>query len=103
MKRVRSVNRIEAREAEKKLTPAIKAISSHVNNTTEIASVFKGYKLPAGEVEDKRGRKWQYQIHAVVSKGDFIKRDEVQPIIAKGAILFRLRIFLKALIDSVFN
>lgn len=89
---------VQAREAEKLLIPAIKQISGQLHTTGEIPNEFEGYKLPAGTVTDRMGRKWQLQVHAVVAKSSFIK-NEVVPMIKKGAILVRLRIFLKYLVD----
>lgn len=95
----RSIPRTQAREAEKKLMPAIKAISTSVHKTGPIPNDFKGYKVPAGELTDNLGRKWQYQITAVCAKSDFIKRDEVVPMFDGWNLLVRVKAFLKYLID----
>ena len=71
--RTRSIPRTQAREAEKKIVPAIKAISSSVHNTRIFPDNFKGYKLPAGDFV-ANGKKWQYQIIATCAKSDFVKK-----------------------------
>lgn len=96
----RSIPRTQAREAEKKLMPAIKAISTSVHKTGPIPNNFKGYKVPAGELTDNLGRKWQYQITALCAKSDFIKKDEVVPVFAGWNLLVRAKAFLKYMIDS---
>lgn len=90
---------VQAREIESKFQPALKVLSSQMHSTGEVPPDFQGYKIPAGTVQDRMGRTWQIQAHAVVQKKSFIKKNEVVPIIRKGAILVRFRIFLKYLID----
>lgn len=94
-----SATRLYARSAEKKLNPAIKAISTYIRNTGQVTEDFRGYKLPAGSVKDNSGRNWQLQIYAVCQKSDFIKKDEIKPIINKWAIGLKLRVMAKYLID----
>jgi len=81
------------------MVPAIKALSEHVHKTTQVTSVFKGYKIPAGTFTDRQGRKWQYQVSAVVAKSEFMKKDEVLPLVSKWAIGLKIRVFIKYLID----
>lgn len=95
----KSIPRTQAREAERKLMPAIKAISTSIHKTGPIPNNFKGYKVPAGELTDNLGRKWQYQITAVCAKSDFIRRDGVVPIFSGWNLLVRAKAFLKYLID----
>lgn len=94
-----STTRLYAREAERKLNPAIKAISTYIHNTGEVTDDFRGYRLPAGGLKDNRGRNWQLQIYAVCQKSDFIKKDEIKPIIKKWAIGLKLRVMAKYLVD----
>lgn len=95
----RSIPRTQAREVEKKLMPAIKAVSSSVHKTGPIPNNFKGYKVPAGELSDNLGRKWQYQITAVCAKSDFIKRDEVVPMFRGWNFIVKIKAFAKYAID----
>lgn len=95
----RSRPRTQAREAEKKILPAIKAVSNALHNTNIIPDNFGGYKATAGDVIDNSGRKWQLQIVAVCAKSDFIKRDEVTPIIKGITLWIKAKAFLKHLID----
>lgn len=95
----RSLPRTQAREAEKKLMPSIKAISTSVHKTGPIPDNFKGYKANAGELTDNLGRKWQYQITAVCAKSDFIKKDEVVPMFKGSTIILKAKAFIKHLID----
>jgi hypothetical protein len=97
----RSIPRTKAREAEKKLMPAIKAISTSVHKTGIVPDKFLGYKVPAGELTDKLGRKWQYQIIAVVAKSEFIKRDEVVPMLKGWAWMIKAKALIKYVIDQV--
>lgn len=94
-----STTRLNAREAERKLNPAIKAISTYIHNTGDVTDDFRGYRLPAGGLKDNRGRNWQLQIYAVCQKSDFIKKDEIKPIIKKWAIGLKLRVMAKWIID----
>ena len=100
-----SVNRLHQRELEKKVIPAIKLLSKYMYNTSPEAprKDFHGYKVPAGMFTDVHGISWQVQIHAVCTKDKFIKKNEIKPIIRKGAIMFRLRLFAKVLIDKLFD
>lgn len=98
MPQTRSMTRTQAREAERKILPAIKAISSSVHNTGVFPDNFKGYKLPAGDFV-ANGRKWQYQITAVCAKSDFIKKDEVVPMFKGWNLGLRLKALAKYLID----
>lgn len=95
----RSRPRTQAREAEKKILPTVKAISKALHNTNIIPDNFGGYKAPAGDVTDHLGRKWQLQIVAVCAKSDFVKRDEVTPIIKGWSFIIKTKAFLKYLID----
>jgi len=94
-----SVTRLYARETERKLNPAIKAISTYIRNTGQVTDDFRGYKLPAGSLTDNTGRTWQLQVYAVCQKTDFIKKDEIKPIINKWAIGLKLRVLSKWIID----
>lgn len=95
----KSLPRTQAREAERKLMPAIKAISTSVHKTGPIPNNFKGYKANAGELTDNMGRKWQYQITAVCAKSDFIKKDEVIPMFKGWTLILKAKAFIKHLID----
>lgn len=94
-----SVTRLYARETERKLNPAIKAISTYIRNTGDVTDDFRGYKVPAGGLKDNRGRNWQLQVYAVCQKTDFIKKDEIKPIISKWAIGLKLRVMAKYIVD----
>ena len=98
-----SPTRLYARETEKKLNPAIKAISTYIRNTGQVTDDFIGYKLPAGSVKDNSGRTWQLQIYAVCQKSDFIKKDEIKPIISKWALGLKLRAISKWVIDWAYK
>jgi hypothetical protein len=97
----RSIPRTQAREAEKKLMPAIKAISSNVHKTGPIPDKFLGYKVPAGELTDNYGRKWQYQITAVCAKSEFIKKDEVNPMFSGSIFIVKAKALIKHVIDQI--
>ena len=98
MPQTRSITRTQAREAERKIFPAIKAISSSVANTRIIPDNFKGYKLPAGDFMSN-GRKWQYQVIATCTKSEFIKKDEVVPMFKGWTLWLKLKAFAKYMID----
>jgi hypothetical protein len=98
-----SVTRLYARETERKLNPAIKAISTYIRNTGQVTDDFRGYKLPAGSLTDNSGRTWQLQVYAVCQKQDFIKKDEIKPIISKWAIGVRLKAISKYVVDWAFK
>lgn len=100
----KSLTRLQYREVEKKVTPAIKILSSYMHNTAPDAPKedFFGYKIPAGTFVDGHGIKWQVQVHAVCAKPSFIKDNEIKPIIRKWAVVFKLRLFAKVLIDKIF-
>lgn len=93
----------QAREVEKKFTPAIKAIANNVSSTGKVPANFTGYKVPAGTFTDNMGRTWQVQAYAVLTKKDFIKNNEVVPILSKGAMMVRFRMFLKYIVDWANN
>ena len=95
----RSIPRTQAREVERKLMPAIKEISTSVHKTGPIPDNFKGYKVPAGELIDSMGRKWQYQITAVCAKSEFIKKDEVIPMFKGWDFLLKVKAWIKYVID----
>lgn len=94
----RSITRTEARDMEAKIKPAIKALSMSVMKTGRIPDNFVGYKVPAGDF-DTNGIKCQLQVWAVYSKSHRIKKNEVVPIIRKGAILFKFRLWIKHIVD----
>lgn len=95
----KSLKRTQYREMESKFTPAIKALSSHMHNTGKIPAAFLGYKIPAGTFTDASGVEWQIQAWAVCSQKHKIRRNEVVPMIRKGAIGLRLKILLKYIVD----
>lgn len=101
----RSITRLQARELEGKVVPSIKLLSRYMHNTAPDApkNDFFGYQVPAGEFVDGHGIKWQVQVSAVCAKSKFIKTNEIKPIIRKGAIMFKLRLFTKVLIDKIFG
>lgn len=96
--KTRSIPRTQAREAEKKLMPAIKALSQSIANTRIIPDKFTGYKATAGEVYIN-GRKWQYQVSAVCAKTEFIKNDEITPMLKGWTLGLKLKALVKYLID----
>jgi hypothetical protein len=100
-----SINRLQARDAEKKILPAIKMLSKYMHNTTSDVPLknFHGYELCAGHFMDHSGRKVQLQIRAIYSKGKYVKEGEIHPIIRKWALFFKLRLFVKAFIDKIFT
>ena len=100
-----SINRLHARELEKKVVPAIKVMSKHmftVNPETP-EQHFHGHKIPCGDFVDHYGVKVQLQLHAVRVKSQFIRENEIQPIFNKWSILFKLRLRIKAFIDNLFK
>jgi len=101
----KSRTRLQDRAVEKKVIPAIKLLSQYMHNTAPDAPKkdFHGYKVPAGTFTDGHGVGWQVQVVAVCSKKEFIKNNEVNPIIRKGAWLFKLRLFTKVFIDKIFG
>lgn len=101
----KSINRLQAREAQNKIMPAIKLLSKYMHNTSPDAPKkdFHGYRVPAGMFTDAHGIQWQLQVHAVCTKSNFIKENEIKPIIRKWAILFKLRLFAKVFIDKIFD
>lgn len=105
MKKRPSITRLHTRELEKKLIPSIKLLSQYMFNTSPDAPKkdFFGYKLNSGTFTDSHGIAWQAQIHTYCTKNMFIKENNIIPIIRKGAILFRLRVFAKAFIDKIFD
>lgn len=100
-----SISRIQARQVEKKVVPAIKLLSSYMFNTAPDTPLkdFHGYVVPAGEFTDASGRKWQIQCRAVCTKAEYTRDDQITPIIRKGAWLFKLRLFSKTVIDKIFK
>lgn len=99
MKRPKSVNRLQAREASQKILPAVKILSSYMHNVNPKtpSDIFHGYEVSAGEFEDKYGVKCQLQIRAIRLKSGFIKEGNVKPIVNKWAIMFKIRVFLMGL------
>ena len=99
----RSITRVQARELEQKIIPSIKLLSRYMHNTSPDAPVkeFKGYKVPSGIFKDGHGIKWQVQIHAYKDKSQFIKENEIKPILRRGLSLFKLRMFVSVLIDKI--
>lgn len=104
MKKKKSNTRFKYREAERKIIPAIKLLSQYMHNTTPEAPKkdFHGYAVNSGDFTDVYGVKWQLQVRAVCTKKEFIKDEQITPIIRKGAWLFKLRLFSKAFIDKIF-
>ena len=98
-KKAPAINRIQAREIDKKFTLAIKALSSYMHNTGIVTDDLLGYKIPAGTYTDKHGVEWQVQAHAICSKKLKIKKDEVIPMIRKWAIGLKFRAIIKYIID----
>lgn len=96
--RTRSIPRTQAREAEKKLMPAIKALANSVSNTRIIPDNFTGYKATAGDVY-VNGIKWQYQVTAVCAKSEFIKDDKIVPTFKGWTFFIKIKAFVKYLID----
>jgi hypothetical protein len=94
-----SPTRTFARDLEKKFNPAIKALSTSVRNTGPVTNDFVGYKIPAGSLTDDKGRRWQYQVHALCVPSKFIKKDEIVPIIRPWAIGVRIKAYLQYLIN----
>ena len=99
-----SSNRIYAREMEKKFIPAIKAISEALHKTSpEVpTSILHGYEALAGNLKSN-GMQWQLQVRAVCTKKLQIKNNIVKPIISKKAIMFKIRVFVKGVIDEIFK
>jgi hypothetical protein len=104
MKKKKSFSRLQAREAERKILPAVKLLSKYMHSTTPDAptKVFHGYCVPGGEFKDRTGRVFQLQVRAVCSKKEFVKNGQITPIIRKGAWFFKLRLISKAFIDKIF-
>lgn len=102
-KKIKSYNRLDAREAERKLMPSIKLITQYVKKTTKVTNEFIGYKVPSGEMVDAQGRVWQLQVHAVVAKKDKMRENKIKPIIRKWAWGVKFRVFIKHVVDKAFN
>jgi len=99
-KNPKSITRLQYRDMENKIQPAIRAISIAFSKTGKLTDDFRGYEVPAGEpFADTMGRKWQLQVRMVVAKGEFIKKNEVKPMIKKWAIGLRLRVLAKYVIE----
>lgn len=105
MTKKRSINRFQARELEQKIIPSIKILSKHMHNTAPDVPTkdFHGYKVPSGTFTDGHGKEWQVQVHAYCTKSHFIKDNEIKPIIRKGAIMFRVRLFMSILTEKIMN
>ena len=101
----RSMSRFQYREMERKVIPSIKLLSQYMHNTSPEAPKkdFHGYEVPAGIFTDGHGVTWQVKIQAVCSKGLFVNENEIKPIIRKWALLFKVRLFAKVLIDKIFG
>lgn len=104
-KRPKSLNRFQAREAEKKIMPAIKLLSQYMHNTAPDSpqDIHYGYVVPAGDFKDVHGVPCQLQVSVVRGRGKFIKENEIKPIINKWAIGFKLKLFTKILVDKIFD
>jgi hypothetical protein len=98
-----AINRIQARELDKKFVNATKALSKYMHNTGPVGGDLLGYKIPAGRFTDKLGREWEVQAHAVCAKKLMMKKNEVVPMIRKWAIGLKLRVFAKIIMDKVFE
>lgn len=72
-----------------------------MHNTGEVPEDFLGYKIPAGEFSDGNGVKWQVQAWAVCSKKHQIKTNEIVPMIRKGALLLKFRLFLLGIVKTM--
>ena len=105
IKKKKSLTRFQAREAEKKIVPAIRLLSQYMHNTAHDVPTkdFHGYSVSSGYFVDKFGKKWQLQVRAVCTKQEFVKDQQINPIIRKGAWMFKLRLFSKAVIDKIFS
>ena len=104
-KKPMSNSRLRERELQKKFIPAIKAMSEHmftVNPETP-EKHFHGHKIPCGNFVDDYGIKVQLQLHAVRVKSQFMKKNEIRPILNKWSILFKLRLITKSFIDNLFK
>lgn len=90
--------RLEYRELEKKIVPAIKMLSKHMHGTAaDITIDIEGYEVPAGTFTNRYGETFQVQIRCTRNKSHFIKKNEIVPIIRKWAIGLRLRIIAKSI------
>ena len=105
MAKAPSRTRMQDREVIQKVIPAIKLLSKYMHNTAPDApkSEFYGYELPVGTFKDGHGVEWQLQLSAMCAKRKFIKNNEIKPIIRRWAIMFKVRLFLKVLIDKIMN
>lgn len=104
-KKPKSINRLQARELQNKVIPAIKVLSSGMfrTNPNTPEKNFFGYRVNAGELTDNHGETWQLQIHAYRTKKDWINTNELKPIVRKWAIGFRLRVILSEIIKDLFK
>lgn len=91
--------RLTVWQAEKKFDKAIKAVSDSVKMTGRVPDEFGGYKAPTGPPFYANGFRWQFQVHAVCTKADFIKNNEVLPISKKWLIAARIKAWFKWLVD----
>lgn len=98
-KKPKPYSRLTIWQAEKKFDKAIKAVSESVKKTGRVPDEFGGYKSPQGPPFYANGFRWQFQVHAVCRKSDFIKNDEVLPISKKWAIAARLKGWIKYAVD----
>lgn len=103
IRNVQPVQRAKAREAEKKLVPAIKVLASSVSKTGPIPNNFIGYKVNAGEMTDNLGRKVQYQVHAVYAKKDFIKINASVPYFSGWQLWLKIKSIAKYVIDYYYK
>lgn len=91
--------RASLRDINTKFIPPLKALTIKIYTLGPVTPDFTGFKVPAGEVVDKLGRKWQIQAHVICSKKHMLKRDEVVPMVRKWAIGLKLRVLAKYIID----
>lgn len=99
----KSYPRLTIWEAEKKFDKAIKAVSTSVKLTGKVPDEFGGYKAPTGPPFDANGFRWQFQVHAVCNKSDFIKNSEVIPISKKWQIAAKIKAISMYVVEWAFK
>ena len=101
----KSPKRTAYRDVKDKFNEASKRLSLGMHQTrSDIPSkTMIGYEINAGNLEMPNGDSYQIQLRAVRYKKMFIKNNELKPILAKWAIMFKVRVFLTGVINEIFK
>nr|WP_319265254.1 hypothetical protein [uncultured Draconibacterium sp.] len=96
--------RDKKRDVNTKFISAVEGIARSLHNTHDIPDDFSGYECNAGIVTDSKGRDWQIQCRAVVTKNKFLKANKIYPMIdGRRGVVVRVKAFIKYLIDKAFS